>query len=245
MATNRSIVHFSGHVGNLIGYYVRGHRYLRSMPSSVRNPRTPSQQSHRQRFALVSSFVAAFRQAYSLGYRNYKTDNFPRANFFNQVYNNAVLPDLSIDPSRILISRGPLSPYVPNSTTLSRNHLILSWKASHANPEHRLTVCIYNHSRHVALTRPDCARRGSSLNLVISLPPEWISDHLYIYTFFRDTNSSSASDSTLVAQFNAPDSDESKTAELQLHIQHLTHNWTQRYTSATYAASSSNSPPGT
>ena len=225
MATNCSLIHFSGAVGPIIGYTVRGHRYFRSKPSTVRNPRTPSQTSHRQLFALVSSFVSLFRKAYSIGYRNYNTSNYPRANFFNQIYHNAITPTNTIDPSLILLSQGPLPPYIPASTDLFRNHLSLSWLPSSGNPVDLLSVVIYNHSRALSITRADCARRSSRLTLTLTITDEWTNDHLYIYTFFRNPSTNDCSDSTLIAQFNAPDSPQALSAELLNFLHQISHNW--------------------
>ena len=47
----------SGTVGNVVGGNWRGIDYIRSKPSSVRNPNTEAQRAQRMRFRLVMSFL--------------------------------------------------------------------------------------------------------------------------------------------------------------------------------------------
>ncbi|MDD4417119.1 MAG: DUF6266 family protein, partial [Proteiniphilum sp.] len=51
---------FSGKVGNIVGASWRGIDYIRSMPASVRNPRTVAQVSQRTRFALIGKMLKTF-----------------------------------------------------------------------------------------------------------------------------------------------------------------------------------------
>ena len=86
MALNASLTHWHGALGPVIGYTVRGHRYLRSMPSHMTNPRTPAQQAHRSHFSLVSTFIHTLGPIYKLGYRYHNPDLSPRANLFHHIF---------------------------------------------------------------------------------------------------------------------------------------------------------------
>lgn len=48
---------FSGKVGNVVGASWRNIAYMRSLPSSMRNPRTEKQVTQRNRFSLIGKFL--------------------------------------------------------------------------------------------------------------------------------------------------------------------------------------------
>lgn len=57
----------SGKIGNLIFYTVRGQQYVRTVPDKVRNPKTASQQAHRNAFAEISRLSSALANAHRIG----------------------------------------------------------------------------------------------------------------------------------------------------------------------------------
>jgi hypothetical protein len=48
---------FSGKVGSVVGASWKSIDYIRSLPASVRNPRTPAQVNQRSKFATVIKFL--------------------------------------------------------------------------------------------------------------------------------------------------------------------------------------------
>lgn len=246
MATNDSIIRFSGRVDSLIGYTVRGRHYFRSRPCNPRNPKTPAQQAHRQQFALVSSFVSTLRRAYLLGYANYRPDRSPRVRLTEHIFSSVLQPDGTLDLSRLLVAQGPLQPLLTASVSrTSPTSLRVTFRHGNGSPDDRLQVLIYNRTLAVSQLLPDLAsRRGSALT--VPIPSEWQSHHLYIYAFYRNPASTYVSDSLLLAELNTPSGDQ-LLITLQSFLSHLSHNWPRLRSLSALSPlppSSSDPPPG-
>ena len=91
---NAMKIHWNGQVGHVVGYTRRGHDYWRSLSNHYRNPRTDAQMLCRAKFAFTSAVARAIGQVYKLGYRHYNTSKSQRANFFHQLFYNAISGDL-------------------------------------------------------------------------------------------------------------------------------------------------------
>ena len=59
---------FSGKVGNVVGASWRGIEYIRSLPSSVRNPRTEAQVTQRTRIALIGKMMKSIVPIIRIGF---------------------------------------------------------------------------------------------------------------------------------------------------------------------------------
>ena len=224
MAQNCSLVNFSGKLGPIIGYTVRGHRYFRSKPASVANPRTEAQQSHRRQFALVSSFVASLKKVYKLGYKEYRSERSPRVRFTEQVFADVLQPDGTLDLSFLHVARGPLEPLQVSDLQQTGNGLRLHFLHGHGNSNDRLSIVLYSQTKTASLLMQGVAsRRGNALN--ISIPSEWQGDHIWVYAFWRDPKTGLASDSLLLAELGSPEGDLLKAAARQAFCRQLAHNW--------------------
>jgi len=63
---------FSGKVGNVVGASWKGIDYIRSLPSSVSNPRTPGQVTQRTKFSMVQSFLTSMIPVIRVGFKNFE-----------------------------------------------------------------------------------------------------------------------------------------------------------------------------
>ncbi len=246
VATNKSIIHFSGRVDSLIGYTVRGRHYFRSRPCNPRNPKTPAQQAHRQQFALVSSFVSTLRRAYLLGYANYRPDRSPRVRITEHIFASVLQPDGTLDLTHLLISQGPLQPLLADTVTRpTPTTLRVTFRHGSGNPDDRLQVLIYNRTLAVSqLLENQASRRGSALT--VPIPSEWQSHNLFIYAFYRNPSTFHTSDSILLAQLNTPSGDQ-LLITLHSFLSHLSHNWPRLRSLSALSPlppSSSDPPPG-
>ena len=204
MALNRSAIklYFTGQVGGIIQYEVRGQLRVRSCPETVRNPRTPAQTDHRNRFSLASSYVRSLGDVYKVGYRQYNTSISQRANIVKQVYDNALTPAGTIDPLKVLTARGPITR--PQGIQLHQlgNQLRITWFRP-SNHKLKLTLTLYNYTRALAQTHYDLAT-SQATTATIPLPDGWHTDTLYIYAFWRSDHSTSDSTATPLTT-NNPD----------------------------------------
>ena len=224
MATNCSLNHWSGNVGGLIGYTVRGHRYLRSMPAHVRNPRTPAQQAHRSHFSLVSTFIHTLGPIYKLGYQHYNPDLSPRANLFHHIFYDAVNPEtLTLDPAKVLISRGTLPTFQPTAVTHTSSAISLRWHINQGTPQDQLHLLLYNVTQAQSCPHYNAASRATA-HLTITLPATWApTDHIILYAFWHNPNTHANSDSTIPIQLNNPNGEQSYNQTLTHLSQTLTH----------------------
>ena len=199
MGFNRSAMklYFTGMVGGIIQYEVRGTLRVRSRPESVHNPRTQAQTEHRNRFALASSYVRSLGEVYKVGYRAYNTELSQRANIVKQVYGEALTTDGSVDPLKVRTARGPITKPQGLSLVHEDRQLRISWFRP-TNHKLKLTVTLYNYTRAISQTHYDLAT-SQAASATIAVPAEWQGDDLYIYAFWRNDKSQSASDSTVLA----------------------------------------------
>lgn len=191
---------WTGKLGGMVGYSVRGKHYLRSMPEKVRNPRTPAQIAARKRFAAVSKFAHSTAGIHRAGYASQQN---PYSAYCSSLWHEALTPDGEIDPRRAHLSRGPLKPFAPLGAASGRGWTLLMWQPPQKpDPDLRLCVCIYNHDEHVAITLIDCAAEADGIRH-LAWPRHWQAAHLYIYAFWRNTVTLQAGDSTIAAEREA------------------------------------------
>ena len=241
MGINRSAmkIYFTGSVGGIIQYEVRGQLRVRSCPNHVANPRTAPQTAHRNLFGLASSFVRSIGSVYKIGYAAYNTDLSPRANFVHQVYTSALQPNLTIDPTLVLIARGPLPK--PLGITLSRNasSLHLHWQRP-TNHNLRLSATLYDYSQALSITYVDCATSlESSTSLLI--PSNFSTDSLYIYLFWRNPSTGAASDSIVLPLTSSTDTSTLDTQPI-LNRLSLISSWPSYFSAPQITTTSSPSP---
>jgi len=121
----------SGKIGNVIGGSWKGIDYLRIMPASVANPKTPAQMDQRSKFVTVIKFLQPMVDFLRVGFKLYavKMTQFNNAMSYN--LKNAITgayPDYTIDFSKALVSRGSLAgASEANVASVSATEMTLSW----------------------------------------------------------------------------------------------------------------------
>lgn len=103
---------FSGKVGTVIGGNWKGISYMRSIPQSVKNPRTDGQVNQRTKFTVALDFLKPMTGLIQVGFKLYaqKQTGFNAA--MSYILNNAITgtsPDFSVDYNLALVSRGSLT----------------------------------------------------------------------------------------------------------------------------------------
>lgn len=196
MAVNDSLVHWSGSVGPLIGYTVRGVRYFRSKPAKVRNPRTEAQTAHRERFGVASSFVRSLGGVYKIGYEWYREEKCPRARMMEQVYWEAMDEEGRVDWRKVKVARGSLRVYEGSGARVEDGWVKLRWSRSGGDMADELTVTVYNWSRGVAMSKKGCAKRGDG-RVSVALPEGWEEERVVVWVFWRNEGRRAVSDSAV------------------------------------------------
>ncbi len=110
----------SGSIGNFVSYERHGKYFLRSKPTSVKQPNTPAQLAARQRFALVQAFASSIRSYAKFGFAAYAHTRTAYAASISWNLKHAltgIYPDQMIDFSKARVSNG-IRP-LPESITMS------------------------------------------------------------------------------------------------------------------------------
>ncbi|MFN3555792.1 MAG: DUF6266 family protein [Bacteroidales bacterium] len=175
----------AGKVGNVVGGSWRGIDYLRIMPASVSNPRSPGQLNQRGRFVLILRFLQPLLDFLKIGFRAWavKMSAFNAAMSYN--LRHAVtgeFPDFNILFEQVLVSRGSLRPAADVTCSSPQPaQLLVQWTDNsgwgNASPTDRVMIVIYNSQRMIVRYELDVAFRSdgeATMNLPVSFSGEEI-----------------------------------------------------------------------
>lgn len=181
---------FSGKVGNVVGGSWKGISYMRSLPQSVKNPRTEGQVSQRNKFALTLHFLKPMAAFLRTGWRLYAH----RQSAFNAAMSytlaNAITgnyPAYAIDPSKVLISRGLLVPAVNANAVALSGGIAISWDnnsgISNSKQTDKALIIILNTLKGEAICDTAGTERMSG-SQTIAMPADWTNNEVQVYLGF-------------------------------------------------------------
>ncbi|MCR4813080.1 MAG: DUF6266 family protein, partial [Bacteroidales bacterium] len=183
-------IHWSGQVGHVVGFSRRGKDYWRSLANNYNNPRTDAQMQHRAMFAFASTVVHNVGPIYKAGYRHYNTSLSQRANFFHQLYHNAVSGDItggfSVDYTKMMVARGNLTPChtIAASVAPATQTATISWSdntgVGDASATDTIMYVFYNVTKQVSIYATGAATRAEE-TLSFTYPSDWAGDTAYLY----------------------------------------------------------------
>lgn len=178
---------FNGKLGTAVGYCWNGKWCLRSLPSQVRNPRTPLQVEHRDAFREQVRLAAHMRQAVVSGLtveaRQLGMTSYNLFVHLNQLAFSMVDGTMQVDYSLLQLSSGPVAPVAFGDAVIDEQGVLsVGFEAnpthSRANgydgvrvyaycPELRqgcLSAPVYRRTRSLSMALPD-AMRGREVHL--------------------------------------------------------------------------------
>ena len=110
---------FSGLVGTVVGGNWKGIDYMRSKPTIRRSAsNSVAQDVHHAKFRLVTAFLRSMKDLVKLGFRDFANKMTGSNSALSFTLKNAVTgvyPDIKIDYSQVLVTRGN----IPNASTPS------------------------------------------------------------------------------------------------------------------------------
>ena len=183
---------FSGKVGTVVGASWRGIAYMRSLPLKVRNPRTQPQLEQRSKFALTLNFLKPMTGLLRVGWKMYSHRQSPFNAAMSYAIANAITgsyPNYAVDPGKVMISRGALSPAVNATATAasSGGGIYFDWDdnsgSSTAKVTDRTLVAVVNPAKSEAVfdtaggTRTDASQS-------VNAPSGWVGDTVHAYMGF-------------------------------------------------------------
>ena len=201
---------FSGTVGAVIGSSWKGIPYMRSKPLSVKDAKTEKQLSHRLKFGLVMSSLKPMSALLRTGWKLYadKQTSFNAATSYT--FANAVTgsyPDYAIDPGKILVSRGSLTPAANAAATVAGKNIEFSWDdnsgAGSAGQTDKALIALLNVGKHEAITNSNGAERMTGTQTV-AIPANWLGDSVELYLGFISEDSREVANSLYLGSVIVP-----------------------------------------
>ena len=182
----------SGTVGNVVGGNWRGIDYIRSKPSSVRNPNTEAQRAQRMRFRLVMSFLKKARPFITIGFRNGNQNQTEMNKAMSLNVREAIsgtYPDLEIDPGALVISVGDLDGAVTAAVDFSvPQEATFTWSndaaAGNASNDDAAMVLLFNSEKQAVSYKLHGASRVDE-TVTLAVPASWSGDTISGYLAFR------------------------------------------------------------
>lgn len=180
---------FSGKVGTVVGASWRGIKYMRSLAAKRGNANATRKQLEQQaRFSLITGFLKPVKPLLEVGFKNYAIGKtgYNSASSYN--LKNALVgetPNLEIDYSMVLISRGDLvgskSMVVQSSAAAKLN---MSWDDNSgkgkAKPTDQLMFAVFVPAlADVVYAIGEAERQDESL--VFDLPAEYSGETVEVY----------------------------------------------------------------
>jgi hypothetical protein len=181
---------FSGKVGTVVGASWKGISYMRSLPQHVKNPRTDGQMSQRSKFALALNLLKPTTAFLRTGWKLYAHKQTPFNAAMSYTLANAITgtyPDYSIDPSKVLVSRGSLATAANASAVAAGGNIEIAWDdnsgVGSAKQTDRALIAVLNPAKGEAITDTAGAERTEGAQTVI-VPADWAGDEVQVYLGF-------------------------------------------------------------
>ncbi len=120
-----------GRLGNLVVYKMNGLGIIRTKPGHYRDRKSSAQLAQRQRLQVVNGFLKPFSKLLRITFPAATPGRTARTEAYSYIMRNALAgeyPDIYVDKSKALLSRGPLP--VPESAmvTAGPDGLLIEWK---------------------------------------------------------------------------------------------------------------------
>jgi hypothetical protein len=142
---------FSGKVGNVVGANWKTISYMRSHAQKVKNPRTPKQIAHRQKFKLMFDYLKPITPFLKVGFQLYAQKQTPHNAALSYNMKNAVFgtsPNWWLNKHRILVTRGNLTPIKRVFFHRNGQHIFLNWGdntgVGNSKPDDNSLIIVYN-----------------------------------------------------------------------------------------------------
>ncbi len=200
----------SGTVGNVVGGRWRGIDYIRSKPSSVRNPNTEAQQAQRLKFKLVGQFLRNIRPFVRIGFKNAANKQTAMNAAMSVNLRQAItgnFPDLGIAPDQLVLAVGELYGAVTVAMDLSTaGSATFTWSndagiGGAANSDSAMLLLYNTDKGEVTYNLNGATREDESLTLTI--PEGWSGDSIAGYLAFQSVTNRDVSDGIFLGEDTA------------------------------------------
>jgi hypothetical protein len=207
---------FSGTVGTVIGGQWKGIAYMRSRPQNVKNPRTPAQVKHREKFKMAIEYLRPLAPLIRIGWKDSAKKQTAFSAAVSYFVKNVIGPywtwDLEADPNKFLISRGTLMPAEQTSTTIGYNpgvtDLYVNWgdnsSVGNALEDDIALIAVVNRNKRESLISYKDYRRDSGFGR-FTVPKDWVGDTVYTYVGFVSADGKEVANSVYLGLRTIPE----------------------------------------
>lgn len=192
---------FSGKVGAVIGGSWKGIAYMRSIPQSVKNPRTEGQVNQRTKFTIALDFLKPITGLIQSGFKLYAQKQTAFNAAMSYTLNNAITgaaPDFSIDYSKALVSRGSLSGARNGQASSASGAVNLTWDDNSgigaAVEADKALIAVLNPTREEAMFDAGGNQRSAGSE-DIPVPADWVGEDVEVYLGFISEDGNNVSNS--------------------------------------------------
>lgn len=120
-----------GKLGNLVFYKMNGKGIVRTRPAHFNDRKSPAQKAQRHRLQVVNAFLRPFRDIIRITYAAAAEGRTARAAAMSSIMRNALAgeyPDINVDKSKALLSKGSLPLPVNASVEAHPEGLLIRWE---------------------------------------------------------------------------------------------------------------------
>jgi len=198
---------FSGKVGTVVGSSWKGIAYMRSLPLKVKNPRTERQMNQRSKFALSLNYLKPMTELIRVGWKQYAYGQSAFNAATSYLIAGAIkgnYPNYSIDPTKVLISRGALTSAVNAMAIPVSGAINFEWDdnsgLSSAKPTDKALLAVVNTDKSEAVFDTAGAARSEAAQ-TLSLPSNWSDDTVEVYMGFVSEDGREVANSVYLGSF--------------------------------------------
>lgn len=192
---------FSGKVGTVVGGTWKSISYIRSIATSVANPRTEKQLRQREKFKTSVNFLKTATPFIQIGYRNYAHRQTAFNAAMSHMLRYAVTGDgeqATIDFDKTLLAQGSLTTATDAAVQVEAGKATFTWtdnsNTGNAVATDKVMVLAYNKDKQETVYNTTAATRADGTAELV-LPASWADDALAVYLAFYSEDGQRVSNS--------------------------------------------------
>lgn len=179
---------------------------MRAIAPNVKDARTAKQLAQREKFALVLGFLRPLQSYIRVGFKMYATRQTAFNAAMSYTLKNAikgVSPDVSIDYSKVMVSRGSLALPLNIQKQNNEGEIAISWSdnsgtANALDTDFAMPLA-YNANKQESVYDMVSACRGDE-GVSLNYPSNWTGDTVHVYLGFVSEKGSLVSDSVYIGE---------------------------------------------
>ncbi len=183
----------SGKVGNVVGGSWKGISYLRSMPVSVKDAKSPGQRTSRMKMMLVIRFLQTCPDFVRVGFSGYavKMTAFNAATSYNYQHGlTGEYPDIAYNYAGLMVSRGKLTAVNEALSEASAvSQVTVTWTDNsgegNASASDTALLLVFNPEKNRSVYLMQGAVRSNE-GMTLTLPSDFNGEEVHCYLGFAD-----------------------------------------------------------